>query len=108
MGFVTGEGIAVIDVALVEVPDGKVAGFGVTVELHGDRAVVWVGGDDSGEVAVEDPEPVLVFAAQDPVPSLEHPLPDLKDGSVELSRCFEVAAGLLVEFGDGVVVVGDE
>jgi hypothetical protein len=40
LGFVPGEGVAVVDVPLVEVPDGKVPGFGVTVELRGERAVV--------------------------------------------------------------------
>ena len=108
LGFVAGHRVAVVDVPLLEVPDRQVSGFGVAVEAHREAAVVLVDGCDGGEVAVEYPEATLVFAAQDPVTRLEDPLCYLEGGSVEPVRCGEVGAGLLVEFGDGVVVVGDE
>ena len=42
------------------------------------------------------------------VTSLEDSLPGLEGGSAEPSRGGQVGAGTLVEFGDGVVAVGDE
>ena len=61
-------GVAVVDVVLTEIPDRQVPFLGVRVELNGERAVVWVGGDDGAEVVVEHPEPTLVLAAQDSSP----------------------------------------
>jgi hypothetical protein len=74
LGLVTGEGVAVVDVALVEVPDGQVAGFGVTVKLNGEALPFLINIHNSGEVAVEYPDPGLVLAEEDPVTRLEHPL----------------------------------
>jgi hypothetical protein len=92
----------------VEVPGGQFSGFGVTVEPNGERIVVGVDGDDGAKVAVEHVEPVLVSAAEDPVPCLKDPLTGFEGGSVETLRCGEVAVGFFVELGDGVVVGGDE
>jgi hypothetical protein len=50
----------------------------------------------------------LVPAAQDPVPGSVGSLPYLDGRSGEPFRASYVDAGSFVEFGDGVVVVGDE
>jgi hypothetical protein len=73
-------------------------------------SVPWSGSAETTvhKVAVEYPEPGLVLAAEDPVPSLEHPLPYLKGGSVEPVGCDEVGAGPFIQLSNSVVVVGDE
>ena len=108
LSFVAGEGVSIVDVVLVEIPAGQVPGLGVTIETHGERLVVRVDGDDGSEVAVEHVEPVLVFSTEDAVTGLEDPRPCVEGGSVETLRCGQVAACLLIEFGDGVAVVSDE
>ena len=108
LGFVAGEGVAVVDMTLVDVPGGQLPGLGVTVEPNRELAVVRVDGDDGSEVAVKHIEPVLVLPTQDPITSLKDPLHRLEGGSVETLRCGEVAAGSSVQFGDSVIVGGDE
>ena len=70
----TGHGIAVVDMALFEIPARQLPGFRVTIETNRQASVVVVDAGDGGEVAVEYPEPTLVLAAQDPVPDLEDPV----------------------------------
>ena len=95
LGFVPGEGVAVVDMPLVEIPDRQLAGFGVTVEPDRQALPFLINIHNGGEVAVEYPKSVLVLAAEDPVTSLEHPLPDLKGGSVEPVSMLRGGCGLV-------------
>lgn len=53
LGFVTGEGIAVVDVALVEIPVEKLSGLWVTVELDGQAPLLGIDADHLCQIAVE-------------------------------------------------------
>ena len=70
LGLVAGEGVAVVDVAIVEIPAWEASGFGVAVELDGQRSCLGVDADCGGEVAVEDSESGIVLEADHPIATL--------------------------------------
>jgi len=108
LGLVPGHRIPVVNVTSFEIPARQLPGFGVTVKPNRQTLGSLVDAGNGGEVTVKHAKPTLVLAAQDPIPDLEDHLPCFEGGAVEAVRCLKEAAGMLVEFGDGIVAMRNE
>lgn len=106
LGLVDGGGVAVGDVAGVEVVGGQHADATV-VEADAHRVSLRVDAIDDGSVAVADVEAVVVAEAHDLVPGLVRALVDLEDGSGQLAGGLAVVAGPVIEVVDVAAADGD-
>ena len=65
----SGHGIAVVDLSVIEIPGGDLALRPVVVEPHVDPAAGGINGGDGAQVAVVDSDVQTVLGADDPVAS---------------------------------------
>ncbi len=69
--LVSGHRIPVVDMALLEIPDRQLPGFGVTIQSNRQTLGFLVDAGNGGEVTVEHAKPTLFNAAQGPQSDLE-------------------------------------